>query len=90
MAVNRDVNNIPFIPFPSNPGAKFIFIGIYPSPRTATMVEICGGNSVFTNEIFEMRGQAGLSEGLIYMADLCKRHWGTSSGGKPWQGKEDR
>lgn len=88
MADNNRLD-IPSIPFKDKPRAKFVFIGRDPSPRTATIVGIRGGRSVFINEIFAIVDNADITEDEIYITDLCKCHWRTSRGA-PLQGTESR
>jgi uracil-DNA glycosylase len=71
---------IPYIPILPKPNAEFVFIGRDPSPRTATMVGVPGGRSVFINEMFALAKEAGVSEETIYITDMCKCHWRTSRG----------
>ena len=80
---------IPFIPILPKPNARFMFIGRDPSPRTAEIVGLRGGKSVFINEIFSQADVAGVPEEMIYITDMCKCHWRTSRG-KPGKGTERR
>lgn len=79
MAENKTAG-IPYVPILSKPNAKVVFIGRDPSPRTASIVGVRGGTSVFINTIFKMVDKAGTSEDKIYITDLCKCHWRTSVG----------
>ena len=80
MAENNAIG-IKYIPIKPKPNAKIVFIGRDPSPRTAVqVVGERGGRSVFINEVFKMVDEAGISEDLIYITDLCKCHWRTSVG----------
>jgi len=88
MAENR-VRNVPYIPILPKPSAKVVFIGRDPSPRTAQIVGVRGGRSVFANEVFRLCDQVGISESTFYITDLCKCHWRTS-GGTPYPGTELR
>jgi len=80
---------IPFIPVVPKPLAKVVFIGRDPSPRTTQSVGLRGGRSVFIKEIFDIVDEAGISEDLIYITDVCKCHWRTSVG-TPWPQTEHR
>lgn len=81
--------DIRYVPIKPKPNAKFMFIGRDPSPRTAQIVGVRGGRSVFINEIFEIADRAGVPEDGIYITDVCKCHWRTSVG-VPWPGTEGR
>ena len=80
---------IPYVPIFPKPNARFVFIGRDPSPRTASVVGVRGGNSVFINEVFALADEAGVPEELVYITDMCKCHWRTSRG-TPLKGTEER
>ena len=82
--------SIPYIPILPKPSAHFMFMGRDPSPRTATTVGTRGGKSAFINEIFKIADDADVSDDDIYITDLCKCHWRTSAGSKPWPKTENR
>lgn len=88
MAENNSLG-IRFVPVVPKPSARVIFVGRDPSPRTAQSVGLRGGPSVFIREIFEIVDEAGISDDLIYITDLCKCHWRTSVG-KPLHHTEHR
>ena len=89
MAENK-VLGIPYVPILAKPHAKVVFVGRDPSPRTAKVVGVREGDSVFIQEIFQLADDAGLREDQFYITDLCKCHWRTSSGGNPLPGTEAR
>jgi uracil-DNA glycosylase len=88
MQDNRKLS-IPYIPIHPKPDAKYMFIGRDPSPRTATVVGVREGKSVFINEVFNIADEAGIPEEYIYITDMCKCHWRTSRR-TPWKGTKKR
>lgn len=72
--------DIPYVPVVPKPFAKIVFVGRDPSPRTVKSIGLPGGRSVFIKEIFNIIIEAGISDDLIYITDLCKCHWRTSVG----------
>lgn len=80
---------VPYVPILPKPKARVMFVGRDPSPRTASIVGIRGGKSVFINEIFGFVDSAKISDDDIYITDLCKCHWRTSVG-KPLPMTKDR
>jgi len=88
MRENRSIG-IRYVPILPKPQARVVFVGRDPSPRTAEIVGIRGGRSAFINEIFTIVDKAGVSDSDIYITDLCKCHWRTSSG-KPLAQTERR
>lgn len=72
--------DVQFISVVPKPFAKVVFIGRDPSPRTAKVVGLREGRSVFINEIFGLVDEARIADDLIYITDLCKCHWRTSVG----------
>lgn len=89
MAENNDAG-VRYVPILPKPDANIVFIGRDPSPRTAEIVGVKEGNSVFIKEIFKLTIEAGVEEHRFYITDLCKCHWRTSSGRNPLPGTEGR
>jgi uracil-DNA glycosylase len=90
LMVENNELGIPYIPILPKLEAKIVFIGRDPSPRTANIVGVHEGGSIFIEEIFQLSNDAGIDEKDFYITDLCKCHWRTSSGGKPLPGTESR
>ncbi len=89
MSENNELG-IPYIPILPKPEAKIVFIGRDPNPRSADIVGVNEGDSIFIKEIFQLSNDAGIDDKYLYITDLCKCHWRTSSGGKPLPGTESR
>ena len=89
MAENQK-NNIDYIPIIPKPEAKVIFIGRDPNPQSISVVGKRGGTSTFINDVYSLVDDAGIDDNHVYITDLCKCHWRTSSGKNPIVGTETR
>ncbi len=86
----NDTIGIEYVPVLPKSGARVVFLGRDPSPRTAEIVGVRDSKSSFIREVFEIAGEAGIPDKDLYITDLCKCHWRTSAGGKPLDGTEIR
>ena len=80
---------IPYVKILPKPEARIMMIGRDPSPRTAKIVGIPDGKSVFIKEIFSLAKDSGTRDENIYITDVCKCHWRTSRG-IPLKGTKER